>query len=79
MPGGLLNLVAYGNMNFILNGNPSKTFFKSGELMSEELYYKGKKNGLCKRFYKEGILAFEDTYVDGVRVTRKVYNKTNLK
>lgn len=28
MPGGLLNLVAYGNQNVILNGNPSKTFFK---------------------------------------------------
>ena len=29
MPGGLLNLVSYGNMNIILNGNPTKTFFKS--------------------------------------------------
>jgi len=29
MPGGLLNLVAYGNLNLILNGNPSKTFFKT--------------------------------------------------
>jgi len=29
MPGGLLNLVAVGNQNIILNGNPSKTFFKS--------------------------------------------------
>lgn len=29
MPGGLLNLAAYGNLNVILNGNPSKTFFKS--------------------------------------------------
>ena len=28
MPGGLLNLVAYGSQNIILNGNPSKTFFK---------------------------------------------------
>jgi len=28
MPGGLLNLVSYGNQNVILNGNPSKTFFK---------------------------------------------------
>ena len=27
MPGGLLNIVAYGNQNVILNGNPSKTFF----------------------------------------------------
>ena len=27
MPGGLLNLVAYGNQNIILNGNPKKTFF----------------------------------------------------
>ena len=29
MPGGLLNLVSYGNLNIIINGNPSKTFFKT--------------------------------------------------
>ena len=29
MPGGLLNIVSYGNQNVILNGNPSKTFFTS--------------------------------------------------
>jgi hypothetical protein len=29
MPGGLLNLVSEGQQNIILNGNPSKTFFKS--------------------------------------------------
>lgn len=29
MPGGLLNLVAFGNQNVVLNGNPSKTFFKA--------------------------------------------------
>jgi hypothetical protein len=28
MPGGLLNIVSYGNQNVILNGNPSKTLFK---------------------------------------------------
>ena len=28
MGGGLLNLVAYGNLNVIVNGNPSKTFLK---------------------------------------------------
>lgn len=28
MAGGLLNIVAYGSQNLILNGNPSKTFFK---------------------------------------------------
>jgi len=28
MAGGILNLVAYGNQNVILNGNPSKTMFK---------------------------------------------------
>ena len=28
MGGGLLNLVAKGNINIILNGNPQKTFFK---------------------------------------------------
>ena len=28
MPGGLLNLISYGNQNVILNGNPSKSFFK---------------------------------------------------
>ena len=29
MAGGLLNLIANGNQNVILNGNPSKTFFKT--------------------------------------------------
>ena len=29
MPGGLLNIVAFGNQNVYLNGNPSKTFFKT--------------------------------------------------
>jgi len=28
MPGGILNLVSYGNQNVMLNGNPSKTMFK---------------------------------------------------
>jgi hypothetical protein len=29
MPGGLLNLVAFGNQNVLIHGNPTKTFFKS--------------------------------------------------
>ena len=29
MPGGLLQLVAYGQSNVILTGNPKKTFFKA--------------------------------------------------
>ena len=29
MAGGFLNLVANGNQNIILNGNPTKTFFKA--------------------------------------------------
>jgi hypothetical protein len=29
MPGGLMNLVSVGQQNVILNGNPSKTFFKT--------------------------------------------------
>ena len=29
MPGGLLNLVAYGASNIMLTGNPTKTFFKA--------------------------------------------------
>ena len=29
MPGGLMNISAYGNENIILNGNPKKTFFKA--------------------------------------------------
>jgi len=29
MAGGLLNIVSYGNQNVFLNGNPSKTFFKT--------------------------------------------------
>ena len=29
MPGGLLNLIAVGQANLILNGNPKKTFWKT--------------------------------------------------
>ena len=29
MPGGLMNLVSQGQQNIVLNGNPSKTFFKT--------------------------------------------------
>ena len=29
MPGGLINIIAYGASNTILTGNPSKTFFKA--------------------------------------------------
>ena len=29
MAGGLLNLISHGNQNIILNGNPTKTFFKT--------------------------------------------------
>jgi len=29
MPGGLMQLVSEGQQNIILNGNPSKTFFKT--------------------------------------------------
>lgn len=29
MPGGLLNLISYGNQNVVLNGNPTKTMFKT--------------------------------------------------
>jgi len=29
MPGGLMNLIAYGNQNIILNGTPTKSFFKA--------------------------------------------------
>ena len=29
MPGGLINIISWGAANVILNGNPSKTFFKA--------------------------------------------------
>ena len=29
MPGGLLNIIAYGNANILVHGNPTKTFFKT--------------------------------------------------
>ena len=29
MPGGLMNLVSAGQQNIILNGDPTKTFFKT--------------------------------------------------
>ena len=53
MGGGVLNLVAVGNLNIILNGNPKKTFFKT-------TYTKYKNFGL-QRFlipYKEKTSLF---------------------
>ena len=51
MPGGLLNIVAVGNQNIILNGNPSKTFFKSVHhkytnfgIQKFKIYFEGQKN-----------------------------------
>ena len=41
MAGGLLNLIAIGNQNIILTGNPTKSFFKS-------TYYKYTNFGLQK-------------------------------
>jgi hypothetical protein len=41
MAGGLLNLIALGNQNIILTGNPTKSFFKS-------TYYKYTNFGLQK-------------------------------
>ena len=29
MPGGLMNLVSQGQQNIVLNGNPTKSFFKA--------------------------------------------------
>ena len=28
MPGGLLNIIAYGSTNILVHGNPTKTFLK---------------------------------------------------
>ena len=40
MGGGLLNLVAKGNINVILNGNPQKTFLKKHMLNIQILDFK---------------------------------------
>ena len=34
MPGGLLNIAAYGAENIILTGNPTKTFFNATSMLS---------------------------------------------
>ena len=39
MAGGLLNLVAVGNQNVFLTGNPKKTFFTSILLIKGKTYY----------------------------------------
>lgn len=51
MAGGLLNLIAVGNQNVIINGNPSKTFFKvtyakhtNFGLQKFKIDYEGNKN-----------------------------------
>ena len=38
MPGGLLNIAAYGAENLILTGNPKKTFFKVKEQFRNGVY-----------------------------------------
>jgi hypothetical protein len=65
MAGGLLNLVAQGNTNIILNGNPSKSFFKS-------TYKKFTNYGLQKfRIDHEGVpqlsLTAESTFTFKIR------------
>lgn len=55
MPGGLMNLIAYGNQNIILNGNPTKSFFKA-------TYMKYTNFGLQKfRIDHEGLRQLELT------------------
>lgn len=55
MPGGLMNLIAYGNQNIILNGNPTKTFFKA-------TYMKYTNFGLQKfRINHEGLRQLDQT------------------
>ena len=36
MPGGLMQLVSQGQQNIVLNGNPTKSFFKS--VFHQKLY-----------------------------------------
>ena len=38
MPGGLMNLVSQGQQNIVLNGNPTKSFFKSTGISPDSLH-----------------------------------------
>ena len=55
MTGGLLNLIAYGNQNVILNGNPTKSFFKTS-------YSKYTNFGLQKYFDQKITSAVNNSY-----------------
>jgi len=39
MAGGLLNIIAIGNNNVILTGNPNKTFFKVNKTLFDQKEY----------------------------------------
>ena len=69
MGGGLMNLIAYGSANIILNGNPSKTFFVAKYnkytnfgLQRIRLDYRGQRN---LDFADETIMEFKiDRHAD---------------
>ena len=79
MGGGLLNLVAYGNLNVILHGNPSKTFFKTSYakhtnfgLQKFRLDYKGLKT---LRIAETSVFTFKvERYADLLLDTYLVVN-----
>jgi hypothetical protein len=55
MPGGLMNIIAYGNLNVILNGNPKRSFFMAS-------YKKYTNFGLQKfRIEHEGLRQLDPT------------------
>ncbi len=83
MPGGLLNLVAWGNQNVYLNGNPSKTFFKTTYskytnfgLQKFRLDFEGSRN---LKLTEESVFNFKiPRYADLLMDTYIVVNLPNI-
>ena len=83
MPGGLLNLVVWGNQNVYLNGNPSKTFFKTTYskytnfgLQKFRLDFEGSRN---LKLTEESVFNFKiPRYADLLMDTYIVVNLPNI-
>jgi len=83
MPGGLLNLVALGNQNVYLNGNPTKTFFKTTYskytnfgMQKFRIDFEGSKN---LKLTEESVFNFKiPRYADLLMDTYVVVNLPNI-
>jgi antitoxin component YwqK of YwqJK toxin-antitoxin module len=60
-----------------MESGASKSFYKSGELMTEEVYNNGQLNGTVHLYNKNGNLAYIDTYQNGIKLSRQTSSTTH--